>query len=272
MESEGSTGGFRHRIVWGALSVVAFAAGCGAGSGMSDEAVPAMVAEAAASPAPAEVCTEISDAAADVLMRFMGVAAGNAEDIEATIAAVGLDVDALVENGGMGGPFLPPGEDNAEPTSLSSLMLHVDRWEELRKLMHALPLGAPLDRYAVSSRFGPRQDPIDQKGARHAGIDLIAPSKTPVYATAAGTVVEAGVQGSLGKMVEIDHGMGVRTRYGHLHSILVKTGDEVQDGQQVGRVGSTGRSTGPHLHYEIMVGSTLRDPLDFIRAGKRFTE
>jgi murein DD-endopeptidase MepM/ murein hydrolase activator NlpD len=253
------------------MALAAFGAGCVAGSSIPDveAGTPAVAMER---PERGEVCTEISDAAAEVLSRFAGLAVGNAHEIEATIASVGLDVDELVENGAKGGPFIPLEDDTPEGASLASLMLHMDRLEELRKLVRSLPLGAPLDRYAVSSRFGNREDPIHHSQARHLGVDLIAPSKTPVYATAAGVVIEAGVLGPLGKVVEIDHGMGVKTRYAHLHSVTVKAGQTVEDGQQVGRVGSTGRTTGPHLHYEVIVADVSRDPLDFIRAGMRMAE
>jgi murein DD-endopeptidase MepM/ murein hydrolase activator NlpD len=106
----------------------------------------------------------------------------------------------------------------------------------------------------------------------HSGLDFRAPTGEPARATAAGKVVTAGWSGGYGKMVEIDHGNGFSTRYGHLSEILVKEDQAVRPGQIVGRVGSTGRSTGPHLHYETRVDGDAVDPHKFLRAGLRLGE
>jgi murein DD-endopeptidase MepM/ murein hydrolase activator NlpD len=123
----------------------------------------------------------------------------------------------------------------------------------------------------VTSGFGIRMDPFLGRPAMHTGLDLRAAAGDPVHATAAGRVVTAGWSGGYGNMVEIDHGHGLSTRYGHLSKILVSVGDKVGIGQVIGRVGSTGRSTGPHLHYETRVDDEAVDPHKFLRAGVRLS-
>ncbi|MGH7895580.1 MAG: M23 family metallopeptidase [Candidatus Binatia bacterium] len=131
------------------------------------------------------------------------------------------------------------------------------------KIMSRLPLRWPI-RGSVNSGFGPRRSPWSGAPERHEGIDIGSPSGTPVAAPAAGTVVTADVHGDYGKHVMIDHGNGVRSLYGHLKEIEVKVGQQVEKGQVVGLVGSTGRSTGPHLHYELLVQGSPVDPRGFL--------
>ena len=114
-----------------------------------------------------------------------------------------------------------------------------------------------------------RVDPFLHIAAMHTGIDFRGDTGEAVHATAAGTVTNAGWSGGYGKMVEIDHGNGLSTRYGHLSQIDVNVGDEVRIGQVVGRMGSTGRSTGPHLHYETRIDGEAVDPQKFLNAGAR---
>ena len=121
----------------------------------------------------------------------------------------------------------------------------------------------------MSSPFGARMDPFLKGPAIHAGIDLRGDTGDPVRATASGEVVTASWQGGYGNMVEIDHGNGLSTRYGHMSKIDVKVGQRVAIGQTIGRIGSTGRSTGPHLHYETRIDDKPVDPQKFLRAGLR---
>ncbi|MEZ5841711.1 MAG: M23 family metallopeptidase [Hyphomicrobiales bacterium] len=133
-----------------------------------------------------------------------------------------------------------------------------------------MPLGQPIRGAArTTSRFGVRLDPFLNTPALHAGIDFKAAVGHPVVATARGTVIRAGWSGGYGRMVEIDHGNGVTTRYAHLKAITVKEGDTVRVGQTVGKLGSSGRSTGPHLHYETRIDGRAIDPLKFLEAGRR---
>ncbi|MGL4240307.1 MAG: M23 family metallopeptidase, partial [Beijerinckiaceae bacterium] len=125
--------------------------------------------------------------------------------------------------------------------------------------------------FDITSSFGTRSDPFTRSMAMHTGIDFRAPTGSPVRATASGKVVEAGWAGGYGNMVEIDHGNGLTSRYAHLSAITVTAGDTVAKGSTVGRVGSTGRSTGPHLHYETRIDGDPADPMRFIRAGQKLS-
>lgn len=191
------------------------------------------------------------------------------EEAEETVARTGLDVDSLLRKAakaqGQGGPFIPAdvartlgGLDDAE----------VERWEQLQVVLRTLPLTAPLDSYEVRSKFGKRTDPFNGKPAMHEGIDLVGPLRSPVLNTAPGRVVFAGRKGSYGRMVEIEHGLGIRTRYAHLQSIAVKVGDRVEFRQKLGVMGSSGRSSGAHVHYEVLVNGKPKNPMNFLKAGK----
>jgi murein DD-endopeptidase MepM/ murein hydrolase activator NlpD len=120
---------------------------------------------------------------------------------------------------------------------------------------------------AITSRFGNRMDPFLGRPALHTGIDFRAETGADVKSTGAGKVTVAENSGGYGNMVEIDHGQGVSTRFGHLSAILVKAGDRVEAGDVIGRAGSTGRSTGPHVHYEVRRNDTPVDPMRFLIAG-----
>lgn len=132
--------------------------------------------------------------------------------------------------------------------------------------MAAVPAGAPLDHYQVSSPFGVRRDPFHGRLAMHAGIDLTVVSGGEVKARAPGKVTAAGWGGVYGNMVEIDHGFGLRTRYGHLSRVTVRPGDVIKINTTVGHVGSSGRSTAPHLHYEVTFNGKHLDPKTFLEA------
>ena len=121
----------------------------------------------------------------------------------------------------------------------------------------------------MSSPFGMRMDPFMKGPAIHTGIDLRGDIGDPVRVTADGTVTIAGWNGGYGNMVEVNHGNGLSTRYGHMSKIEVKVGQHVKIGQTIGRIGSTGRSTGPHLHYETRIDGEPVNPQKFLRAGLR---
>ena len=129
-----------------------------------------------------------------------------------------------------------------------------------------VPLGKPVWSYWVSSHFGTRSDPFNTKRARHKGIDLASNKGNKVKTMADGIVTKSGWGSGYGKVIEIDHGNGFKTKYAHLNAIYVKKGEEVKNGQAIGEVGSTGRSTGPHLHYEILYEGVPLDPLVFMKA------
>lgn len=143
----------------------------------------------------------------------------------------------------------------------------LEQARQAKHILKALPVGRPMaERYDLTSNFGTRLDPFTRSPAMHSGIDFRAPTGTPVRAVAGGKIIEAGPNGGYGRMVEIDHGYGITTRYAHLSSIAVNEGDLVEKGAMLGQVGSTGRSTGPHLHYEVRIDDDATDPMRFIRA------
>lgn len=168
-----------------------------------------------------------------------------------------------------GGPFEPL------PAGALTFETRADEVEAERAVVAAFerglaraPLRTPAPGAPISSGFGVRADPFLGRAAFHSGIDFERDAGDDVRTTAAGRVTNAGWSGGYGEMVEVDHGGGLVTRYGHLSSILVKTGDEVRIGSLIGRAGSTGRSTGPHLHYEIRVNGDAVDPMRFLNAGR----
>ncbi|GAK44622.1 peptidase M23B [Tepidicaulis marinus] len=145
---------------------------------------------------------------------------------------------------------------------------NLDRLSGLNEALAKMPLGSPLYHNRITSDFGRRVDPFTRKLAYHSGVDMGAPSGTSVYSTAPGIVTYASHHGAYGRLIEIDHGNGLKTRYAHLRSIHVKVGQKVGFRHKVGRVGSTGRSTGPHVHYEVWFDGKVRDPSKFIEAGR----
>lgn len=128
-----------------------------------------------------------------------------------------------------------------------------------------MPLGAPVENKVISSPFGIRQDPFTKAKKQHKGIDFTGKVGTELYAVAPGRVIVSGERSGYGTTVEIDHGLGFTTLYAHLSKTNVSRGDWVRPGTVVGLGGSSGRSTGPHLHYEIRYKGTPFNPIDFIK-------
>jgi murein DD-endopeptidase MepM/ murein hydrolase activator NlpD len=174
---------------------------------------------------------------------------------------------------GTGGPFVPlslrkdAGSFERQLYRINVARANLDR---LNRTLSAVPVRKPiLGEVDLSSGFGVRADPFLGRPAMHTGLDFRSSLGDPVRVTANGTVESAGWSGGYGRMVEVDHGNGFSTRYGHLSEIDVKVGQQVKLGQVIGRVGSTGRSTGPHLHYETRIEGEAVDPQKFLRAGLR---
>ncbi len=192
------------------------------------------------------------------------------------VAMTGLNINTLItrvarlegRTVASGGPFLSAGK-NEDPLLLKVAILDgkIERWRNIQQVYRRLPMIAPLEYYRKSSSFGPRRDPFTKRMSIHNGIDMAYAMNSPVRATAAGKVAFAGYRGGLGWFIEINHGLGVRTRYAHLRKVLVKTGDMVDFRYKIGLLGSSGRSNGPHVHYEILVDGKPVDPKKFIKAG-----
>jgi murein DD-endopeptidase MepM/ murein hydrolase activator NlpD len=205
-------------------------------------------------------------------------ARGNIDMMEKTVAMTGLDVEKLLaaiaeENAGQGGPYVPaPAADDEGGqkllASVATLGDQVDRWERLQLILRTLPLTAPIDSYYISSSYGTRTDPFNGGRALHEGIDMVGKLRSEVLATAPGTVVFAGWKGGYGRVVEINHGLGIVTRYAHLYAINVKVGDIVDYRQEIGKLGSSGRSSGPHVHFEVRYNGRPLDPMSFLKAGR----
>jgi len=197
--------------------------------------------------------------------------ASRADRIAMLLKRVGRKLPRAATAEDVGGPFvpLPEGtEDERFASDVSLLSSELTRFASLRQVALALPWSQPIVGAPISSGFGPRLDPFLGRPAMHTGIDFRAPRGMPARSVAAGTVIAAEWNGGYGNMVDVDHGNGVVTRYGHLSAITVRVGEHVDAGGKIGRVGSTGRSTGPHLHYEIRLDGDAIDPMRFIKAGR----
>lgn len=172
----------------------------------------------------------------------------------------------------IGGPLIPmKGQDAAQfEKSLVAAQAYLKEAEGMTKLVRSLPVRRPLPQsYDTSSTFGTRIDPFTRGYAMHSGLDFRASTGTPVRVTGDGKVVHADWQGGYGRLVEVDHGFGLTTRYAHLSAIDVSVGETIKKGAVVGEVGSSGRSTGPHLHYEVRIDEEAVDPFTFLRAGEK---
>ena len=191
---------------------------------------------------------------------------------------LGLDIsqlEAASPRAAMGGPYVPVKlAADAGPFERQLYRINVTRArvERLNRTLALVPYRKPvIGEVEFTSGFGVRSDPFLGRPAMHTGLDFRAAMGDPVRATANGKVVSSGWAGGYGRMVEIDHGNGLSTRYGHLSEINVKVGDTIKIGQVIGAVGSTGRSTGPHLHYETRIDGEAVDPQKFLRAGVRLS-
>ena len=203
---------------------------------------------------------------------------GSVEALQDLFLETGIDVERLVARAAsgpapaQGGPLQVAGPDeivaSATLSTGNSISGNIHRLAVLQRIARTVPLASPLDQFYVTSPYGKRRDPFTNTWAYHAGLDLGAPRNSKVLATAPGRVVVAGPSGPYGQMVEIDHGLGILTRYGHLQSIHVAVGDEVEFRQELGVVGNTGRSTSRHLHYEIRIDDRVFDPAKFLNAGR----
>ena len=207
--------------------------------------------------------------------------------LEGLVEVTGLTSDKLlaaldVPMAGKGGPEVgmkfpsPIGEAAAasidDGDEFAGVVEAVARLDGLQASLQSMPLTKPVTDYYISSRFGKRRDPFSGNWAFHSGVDMAGYWKEPVHATVSGVVTFVGQHGPYGRMVEIDHGNGFKTRYGHLYSTSVKKGEQVTQGQVVGLMGNTGRSTGTHLHYEIWFNDKLQNPLKFFRAASYATQ
>lgn len=211
-----------------------------------------------------------------IISRFDTQTVDSIELVEKTLAMTGVDVDRLLarlvpeqaeaRGEGIGGPFIAALDDTGGEaavelaSNIAAVEQRVTRWRGLQTLLARLPIAVPLDNYHVTSTFGRRVDPMTKRPAMHEGIDFSSERRAEVRATAPGKVRFVGWRGGYGKMVEIEHGLGIRTRFAHLAKIYVKRGQQIDFRDKLGQVGNTGRSTGEHLHYEVVVDGRALDP------------
>jgi murein DD-endopeptidase MepM/ murein hydrolase activator NlpD len=214
----------------------------------------------------------------DAALDSMQVAIDNKiKRVQSVLADLHIDLGKHGDiTGSIGGPFVPVKPPSSKASEFERDLYKVNltraRFERTLQELRSIPLRKPVEGdIDMSSPFGVRMDPFMRGPAIHTGVDLRGDMGEPAHVTASGKVTIAGWSGGYGNMVEVDHLNGVSTRYGHLSKILVKPGQHVTMGQVVGLIGSTGRSTGPHLHYETRINDTAVDPQKFLRAGEKLS-
>jgi murein DD-endopeptidase MepM/ murein hydrolase activator NlpD len=196
------------------------------------------------------------------------------EPLEQMFRNAGMNPDDLIAQvrrgySGTGGPLTPMqfstrgGEPDPDALRANGILARLDAINLYRIAAQKAPFGMPVrDAVRYTSGFGSRW------GRLHAGQDLAAPIGTPVFASGDGVVISAGWSSGYGRLIKIQHDFGIETRYGHLNAIRVQVGQRVSRGERIGDMGNSGRSTGPHLHYEVRVGGTPVNPMTYMRAGQ----
>lgn len=195
-------------------------------------------------------------------------------DTQSLVRRLGLDPDRLMAASdistfgtGTGGPYIPVRTPaDAEP-KFKGLFVSWKKLQSLEAALTVIPSFVPVKSYSYTSGFGVRYDPFTGMSAMHAGLDMAGAMGEPIYAAAAGTVTTAGRSGAYGNCVEVAHGKGLATRYGHLSAILVHPGEVVKQGEVIARMGSTGRSTGTHLHFEVRIDGRAVNPRPYLDAS-----
>ncbi|MEL6600877.1 MAG: peptidoglycan DD-metalloendopeptidase family protein, partial [Pseudomonadota bacterium] len=218
-----------------------------------------------------------------VMSRLEGAVQSNLDLLEGMFARSGADLDDILatvrdDYSGTGGPDIPllPGDDEGatleldpQRSRLHDLLFGFDRLNMMTVAARNMPFATPVEAsYRQTSGFGPRRDPINRRTRMHNGLDFAARTGTPILAPADGTVVSAERQRGFGNLIKIRHDFGYETLYAHLSRIRVKVGDRVTRGDRIGDMGSTGRSTGSHLHYEVHLDGKPVDPLNYLKAAR----
>lgn len=190
---------------------------------------------------------------------------------EEAIRKLNLDPKMLTRNVqqiAVGGPFEPLDAELSElDPRFERMGLSLARMATLERALESIPQVAPHGNPSITSNFGYRRDPFNGRAARHPGIDFRGPLGSPIYAAAPGKVIYAGWRGGYGRLVEVRHDNGLVTRYAHLRRIDAKVGDVVEAGETIGGLGSSGRSTGPHLHFEVRINDRAVNPRPFLETA-----
>ncbi|MBI1254563.1 MAG: peptidoglycan DD-metalloendopeptidase family protein [Hyphomonas sp.] len=207
-------------------------------------------------------------------------AAERAERARGVLMLTAVGTDNILASSNIGGPEVSMGSltssasdwsigDQDFMTRIFQARARIAEMKYYEKVVDSLPLGEPVSvPYRYTSPYGIRIDPFTKRPSPHMGVDLAAYRDAPIVTTGPGSVSYAGPRSGYGLLVEVDHGHGFKSRYGHLRSITVSKGDTIKIGDLVGRMGSTGRSTGDHLHYEVWYNGKPYDPNKFLKAGR----
>lgn len=224
----------------------------------------------------------------EMIESIRSTAKGRLAELETIIQTTGLKPDKLAhkaaqrleeseeehvaDNSPRGGPYDPVGQDLLQQHD-AELYNDLKRMNLLHDVIDNLPLDAPMGQgHEITSGFGMRVDPFRKRLARHGGVDFSGPVGSKIYSTSSGVVAKAGRRGAYGLSIEIDHPFGISTLYGHLSRVLVSEGQRVHKGDVIGIQGSTGRSTGAHLHYEVRYNGAKLNPAHFLTAGEKAGE
>jgi murein DD-endopeptidase MepM/ murein hydrolase activator NlpD len=204
--------------------------------------------------------------------RMTKVALARTQKAEAAIRQFGLNPDVLARQainarGGLFEPFFGKNDKDVRDPRFTRLATSLGRMDAMERALAAIPTAMPAAVMMMSSGFGYRSDPFTGGGAMHSGLDFKGPVGTPILAAAEGRVTSAGSQGGYGNTIEITHANGLLTRYAHLSGLNVSLGQRVARGVQIGRMGSTGRSTGSHLHFEVRLNGQAINPRKFLEAN-----
>ncbi|MGB3167750.1 MAG: M23 family metallopeptidase [Alteraurantiacibacter sp.] len=208
----------------------------------------------------------------EALTRYADRRAAKAEE---AIRTLGLDPRVVAtDETAMGGPFeaMSTEADGSLDPRFERLGLSLARMSSLERGLESIPQYMPADINMISSGFGPRRDPFNGSAAMHRGLDFRGPTGAPIHATAAGHVSFVGVKSGYGNVVEISHGRGMITRYAHMSRFKTRVGAEVAAGDVIGAIGSTGRSTGPHLHFEVHINGRPVNPRPFLETAPHVLE
>lgn len=195
--------------------------------------------------------------------RTLSISSARTKAIAAALLLTMTGVPALAQDGNMS----PNAQAAAQFQAIFQSWKKLDAVQAGDSGAISIPSIQPIAKFTFTSAYGVRSDPFQGSAAMHAGIDLASPTGTPIYATADGVVDRAEWFGGYGNMVEIEHGKGIATRYGHMSRIATHSGDRVKRGDLIGYVGSTGRSTGSHLHYEVRIDGRAVNPVPFLQSA-----
>jgi murein DD-endopeptidase MepM/ murein hydrolase activator NlpD len=215
-----------------------------------------------------------------IVQRVQDKTSGKLEDLESIIKHTGLSANELKKQysdmkgdkpkrgktPSEGGPYIPAESSVVLSPQAKEMLDSLDNLSVLNQIVSNLPLARPIKNYEEQSSFGHRVDPFNGHLAFHSGLDLSGPVGSKIFSTADGKVVSAGRNGAYGNAIDIEHGFGIVTRYAHLSEVLVSEGQQVKKGDVIGIEGSTGRSTGMHLHYEVRYHDRPLNPKNFLEA------